>query len=225
MSTGNGGEELVPKRGQLSVPDNKMSVSWYGLSASAAFNELKSNDGTSRNQMCVVKADEKLDYHIIILGVEVQPVQLGGGKNQFVDTEVLVGRYAREEWYNRDPLQLQAYEIYREYPANASINAEWRRGKVLAERAFSQKLRTLWLANKYATSTPVRVTAQRSGLGTVGYQFKKRFPGHGWFVGKVVEIRPDAKNAKIFRCVYEEDGDLEDLSLAELRRFKKYTVG
>ena len=51
---------------------------------------------------------------------------------------------------------------------------------------------------------------------SVGYSFEKRFKGHGWFKGKVVEIRPGAVGGKDRRCEYE-DGDMEDLSLHQLR--------
>lgn len=53
-------------------------------------------------------------------------------------------------------------------------------------------------------------------IGDVGYTFRKRFH-EGWFTGKVVRIRLGAANDKDRRCHYE-DGDEEDLSLAELKR-------
>mmetsp|Transcript_5338 Transcript_5338/g.12757 ORF Transcript_5338/g.12757 Transcript_5338/m.12757 type:complete len:739 (+) Transcript_5338:260-2476(+) len=53
-------------------------------------------------------------------------------------------------------------------------------------------------------------------ITAVGYSFEKRFKGHGWFKGKVVEIRPGAAGGKDRRCEYE-DGDMEDLSLHQLR--------
>lgn len=53
-------------------------------------------------------------------------------------------------------------------------------------------------------------------IGDVGYTFRKRFD-EGWFTGKVVRIRPGAANDQDRRCLYE-DGDEEDLSLAELKR-------
>ena len=53
-------------------------------------------------------------------------------------------------------------------------------------------------------------------ITSVGYSFEKRFKGHGWFKGKVVEIRPGAAGGKDRRCEYE-DGDKEDLSLHQLR--------
>lgn len=53
-------------------------------------------------------------------------------------------------------------------------------------------------------------------ITSVGYSFEKRFKGHGWFKGKVVEIRPGAAGGKDRRCEYE-DGDMEDLSLHQLR--------
>merc|ERR1740124_1935489 len=52
-------------------------------------------------------------------------------------------------------------------------------------------------------------------LGNVGYRFRKHFPGHGYFDGIVIQIRPEAALGKDRRCVYS-DGDLEDLSLNDL---------
>ncbi len=57
------------------------------------------------------------------------------------------------------------------------------------------------------------------GDAPIGYTFRKRFD-EGWFTGKVVEIRPGAANDKDRRCLYE-DGDVEDLSLAELKILAK----
>jgi len=56
-------------------------------------------------------------------------------------------------------------------------------------------------------------------IGEVGYEFRKQFD-EGWFTGKVVKIRPGAAHGKDRRCLYE-DGDTEDLSLAELRTLAK----
>jgi hypothetical protein len=53
-------------------------------------------------------------------------------------------------------------------------------------------------------------------ITSVGYSFEKHFNGHGWFKGKVVKIRPGAMGGKDRRCEYE-DGDVEDLSLRQLR--------
>ena len=53
-------------------------------------------------------------------------------------------------------------------------------------------------------------------ITSVGHSFEKLFNGHGWFKGKVVQIRPGAVGGKNRRCEYE-DGDMEDLSLHQLR--------
>ena len=53
-------------------------------------------------------------------------------------------------------------------------------------------------------------------ITAVGFSFEKFFKGHGWFKGKVVEIRPGAAGGHDRRCEYE-DGDMEDLSLQQLR--------
>eukprot|EP00956_Cyclotella_meneghiniana_P006748 scaffold9008_cov56-Cyclotella_meneghiniana.AAC.1 len=66
---------------------------------------------------------------------------------------------------------------------------------------------------------PPQDKATMIGIGDVGYVFNKRFD-EGWFVGEVVEIRPNAAQGKTRRCRYN-DGDEEDLSLAELRALAK----
>ena len=57
-------------------------------------------------------------------------------------------------------------------------------------------------------------------VGEVGHTFDKYFPGHGWFEGKVIAIRPGAKGGKDRRCQYE-DGDVEDVTLAHLKGLPK----
>ena len=57
-------------------------------------------------------------------------------------------------------------------------------------------------------------------ITAVGYSFEKNFKGYGWFKGKVVEILPGAAGGKDRRCEYE-DGDMEDLSLHQLRSLQK----
>ncbi|KAL7554129.1 hypothetical protein ACHAWF_017521, partial [Thalassiosira exigua] len=54
-------------------------------------------------------------------------------------------------------------------------------------------------------------------FGSVGYEFKKQFPGGRWFDGKVVKILKIG-NGCDRRCHYPEDDDCEDLSLADLRK-------
>ena len=58
-----------------------------------------------------------------------------------------------------------------------------------------------------------------ASIGDVGYTFRKLFDA-GWYTGIVVKIRPGAANDKDRRCFYE-DGDEEDLSLAELKLLAK----
>eukprot|EP00550_Attheya_septentrionalis_P009864 CAMPEP_0198287132 /NCGR_PEP_ID=MMETSP1449-20131203/6039_1 /TAXON_ID=420275 /ORGANISM="Attheya septentrionalis, Strain CCMP2084" /LENGTH=1964 /DNA_ID=CAMNT_0043985037 /DNA_START=184 /DNA_END=6078 /DNA_ORIENTATION=- len=57
-------------------------------------------------------------------------------------------------------------------------------------------------------------------LGDIGYTFCKLFTGYGLFDGTVVKIRPGAVGGRDRRCVYT-DGDLEDLSLDELRELDR----
>ena len=57
-------------------------------------------------------------------------------------------------------------------------------------------------------------------ITAVGYSFEKNFKGYGWFKGKVVEILSGAAGGKDRRCEYE-DGDMEDLSLHQLRSLQK----
>ena len=57
-------------------------------------------------------------------------------------------------------------------------------------------------------------------ITAVGFSFEKNFKGHGWFKGKVVEILSGAAGGKDRRCEYE-DGDMEDLSLQQLRSLQK----
>ena len=58
--------------------------------------------------------------------------------------------------------------------------------------------------------------AKKPAVGDIGYKFRKQFDD-GWYSGEVIELRPGAAKGKNRRCLYE-DGDSEDLSLAELRR-------
>ena len=58
--------------------------------------------------------------------------------------------------------------------------------------------------------------AKKPAVGDIGYKFRKQFDDR-WYSGEVIELRPGAAKGKDRRCIYE-DGDLEDLSLAELRR-------
>jgi hypothetical protein len=55
-------------------------------------------------------------------------------------------------------------------------------------------------------------------IGDVGYEFRKQFDA-GWYTGKVTEIIL-VGNMKNRRCHYN-DGDVEDLSLDELKRLAK----
>ena len=68
------------------------------------------------------------------------------------------------------------------------------------------------LFNEYNSAT-FKVT----NVGDVGYKFNKEFNGK-LYAGVVVEIRLGADNGSDRRCVYA-DGDLEDLTKAELESF------
>jgi len=69
--------------------------------------------------------------------------------------------------------------------------------------------------NSNKTSSKARESNAFVTVGDVGYSFRKQFED-GWYTGKVVKIRPGAAGGKDRRCHYN-DGDSEDLSLAELQ--------
>ena len=54
-------------------------------------------------------------------------------------------------------------------------------------------------------------------LGDIVFLVQKKFGELGWYVGKVTEIREGTKNGKDRRVVYA-DGDVEDNSLADLKK-------
>jgi hypothetical protein len=56
-------------------------------------------------------------------------------------------------------------------------------------------------------------------VGEVGYKFRKQFGSMGWFTGTVVKKLP--KPYYLRRCVYTEDGELEDLRLVDLVELAK----
>jgi hypothetical protein len=55
-------------------------------------------------------------------------------------------------------------------------------------------------------------------IGEVGYKFRKQFGTMGWFTGTVIEIIP---KSYLRRCVYTEDGEFEDLRVADLIQLAK----
>ncbi len=55
----------------------------------------------------------------------------------------------------------------------------------------------------------------------MGYKFRKQFGTMGWFTGTVVEIIPNAYMGYDRRCVYTEDGDVEDLRIKDLAELAK----
>lgn len=58
-------------------------------------------------------------------------------------------------------------------------------------------------------------------IGDVGYKFRKQFGTMGYFTGTVVEIIPNAEMEYDRRCVYTEDGDVEDLRIEDLVELAK----
>ncbi|GFH47094.1 predicted protein [Chaetoceros tenuissimus] len=54
----------------------------------------------------------------------------------------------------------------------------------------------------------------------VGCKLVKHFPGHGWYGGKIKEIRLEAAENKTRRITYS-DGDVEDLSIEEIQKARK----
>jgi hypothetical protein len=61
-----------------------------------------------------------------------------------------------------------------------------------------------------------------ANIGEVGYKFRKEFVD-GWHHGTIVEIRPNARSGKRYRCHYK-DGDCEDLSIGDLRKLTKLEI-
>ena len=55
-------------------------------------------------------------------------------------------------------------------------------------------------------------------IGEVGYKFRKQFGTMGWFTGTVVKIM---HKKYLRRCVYTEDGEFEDLRVADLVQLAK----
>ncbi len=230
--------------GKVASAGYSLPHSWYGMSPQEAFAELSSNAVTSNNYLCVMKGDERDNVPVVVTGVSRECVQVGGGKNRYIDVDVLVARYATKEYYHSyRPLSLQPYDIYREYPIDHDDIAEWRREQAVQEQALSRRLTDLWEAatengkkksgnkrksdklknkkdnnstEKKTKKKPLINAAQPVPFGAVGFRFKKEFDA-GWFVGEVVEIRPGAADGKDRRCRYE-DGDVEDLSIRVLRR-------
>ena len=68
----------------------------------------------------------------------------------------------------------------------------------------------------------VRIPINIVKVGDVGYRFRKNFKGYGIFEGCVIEIKTHAENNKNRRCLYT-DGDSEDLSLIQIRSYKRLT--
>ena len=56
----------------------------------------------------------------------------------------------------------------------------------------------------------------------MGYRFRKHFKGYDVFEGCVIEIKIYVKNNKNSKCLYT-DGDLVDLSLVQIRTYKRLT--
>ena len=72
------------------------------------------------------------------------------------------------------------------------------------------------------TPSPTSNTNNKSNVGEIGYKFKKFFPGHGYFQGEVIAIKSVCTDNKNRRCRYT-DGDMDDMSLKELKKCPKAT--
>jgi hypothetical protein len=72
-----------------------------------------------------------------------------------------------------------------------------------------------------AVVVPLSSLPNTKEIGEVGYKFSKKFGTMGWFTGTVVEIIPNAELGYDRRCVYTEDGDVEDLRLEDLVELAK----
>ena len=72
-----------------------------------------------------------------------------------------------------------------------------------------------------AVVIPLSSLPSTKEIGEVGYKFRKQFGTMGWFTGTVVEIIPNAESGYDRRCVYTEDGDVEDLRIEDLVELAK----
>ncbi len=72
-----------------------------------------------------------------------------------------------------------------------------------------------------AVVVPLSSLPNTKEIGEVGYKFRKQFGTMGWFTGTVVEIIPNAELGYDRRCVYTEDGDVEDLRIEDLVELAK----
>ena len=72
-----------------------------------------------------------------------------------------------------------------------------------------------------AVVIPLSSLPNTKEIGEVGYKFRKQFGTMGWFTGTVVEIIPNAESGYDRRCVYTEDGDVEDLRIEDLVELAK----
>ena len=72
-----------------------------------------------------------------------------------------------------------------------------------------------------AVVIPLSSLPNTKEIGVVGYKFRKWFGTMGWFTGTVVEIIPNAESGYDRRCVYTEDGDVEDLRIEDLVELAK----
>jgi len=83
------------------------------------------------------------------------------------------------------------------------------------------KEKVLKKKNQASAINQTRLVVKDNGtkkIGEVGYKFRKQFGSMGWFTGTVVEIIP---KSYLRRCVYTEDGDVEDLTVVDLVRLAK----
>ena len=76
------------------------------------------------------------------------------------------------------------------------------------------------LLNKFSYSpVKIRIPINIIKFGNVGNRFQKDFKGYGNYKGRLIEIRSNMKGNKDRRCMYS-DGNIEDLSLKDLKKFK-----
>ena len=65
----------------------------------------------------------------------------------------------------------------------------------------------------------IRIPINVTKFGNVGYRFQKHFKGYGTYEGRVIKIGANMRGNKDRRCRYF-DGDKEDLSMKDLKKFK-----
>lgn len=233
-------DEAKPDFSKIRSPKYRLPRKWADMKPSQAFDAMLRQKGIRNNQNCVVKIDAEKYMPILVTGVGKNLHSVGGGGTRWVETEVLIARYARKEWWDWPPMCLQPYQIYDAFPHDDGAEAAALRSLKERDKKFSEQLLQMW-KKKQREDAEGKVEEKGGGgggngggdgnyddnggdkakkdvpVGNVGFRFTKHFPNHGWFEGEVVALRPGAKGGRDRRVVYS-DGDMEDMSLAQIRQ-------